>query len=141
LYYARNLPEVKSIVESFEGSGVLVTQAKNSLQTPSLATQLLKIKDQYECLVNLIDIMESAKCTIKEAVQAIQGIDLEKILVTLAVTLKKNRKQRHFKNNECGKIRHFTNCLQFAPALSAHKRFSGEKFYYAAKILAKDRSN
>jgi len=49
LYYARNLPEVKSIVESFEGSGVLVTQAKNSLQTPSLATQLLKIKDQCEC--------------------------------------------------------------------------------------------
>jgi len=28
LYYARNLPEVKSIVQSFEGSGVLVTQAK-----------------------------------------------------------------------------------------------------------------
>jgi len=28
LCYARNLPEVKSIVESFEGSGVLVTQAK-----------------------------------------------------------------------------------------------------------------
>jgi len=54
---------------------VLVTQAKNSLQTPSLAIQLLKIKDQYECLVNLIDIMESAKCTIKEAVQAIQGLD------------------------------------------------------------------
>jgi len=89
LYYARNLPEVKSIVESCEGSGVLVTQAKNSLQTPNLATQLLKIKDQYECLVNLIDIIESAKCTIKEAVQAIQGLTLEKILVTLAVTLKK----------------------------------------------------
>jgi len=34
----------KSIVESFKGSGVLVTQAKNSLQTPSLATQLLKLK-------------------------------------------------------------------------------------------------
>jgi len=47
LYYARNLPEVKPIVESFEESGVLVTQAKNSLQTSSLATQLLKIKDQY----------------------------------------------------------------------------------------------
>ncbi len=31
LYYARNLPEVKSIAESFEGSGVLITQAKNRL--------------------------------------------------------------------------------------------------------------
>ena len=28
LYYAKNLPEVKAIVESFVGSGILVTQAK-----------------------------------------------------------------------------------------------------------------
>ena len=32
LYYAENLPEVKAIVESFVGSGILVTQAKLSLQ-------------------------------------------------------------------------------------------------------------
>ena len=32
LYYAKNLPEVKAIVESFVGSGILVTQAKLSLQ-------------------------------------------------------------------------------------------------------------
>jgi len=89
LYYARNLPEVKSIVESFEGSGVLVTQAKNSLQTSSLATQLLKIKDQYECLVNLIDIMESAKCTIKEAVQAIQGLDFGEDTCNISRYIKK----------------------------------------------------
>jgi len=132
LYYARNLPEVKS---GFEGSGVLVTQAKNSLQTPSLATQLLKIKDQYECLVNLIDIMESAKSTIKEAVQRIQGLDFGEDTCNISRYIKKNRKQRHFKNNEYGKIRHFTICLQFAPALSAHKRFSGVKFFYAAKNL------
>ena len=31
LYYAKNLPEVKAIVESFIGSGILVTQAKVSL--------------------------------------------------------------------------------------------------------------
>ena len=37
LYYAQNLPEVKAIVESFEGSGVLITQAKVSLQTTGLA--------------------------------------------------------------------------------------------------------
>ena len=32
LHYAKNLPEVKAIVESFVGSGILVTQAKISLQ-------------------------------------------------------------------------------------------------------------
>ena len=71
LYYAKNLPKVKAIVESFVGSRILVTQAKVSLQKNGLAGQLLKIKDQYKCIVTLIEKMESAKYTIKEAVQAI----------------------------------------------------------------------
>ena len=62
LYYAKGLPEVKAIVESFVGSGILVTQAKISLQKSGLARQLLKIKDQYECLVKLIEKME--KCEV-----------------------------------------------------------------------------
>ena len=41
-------------MESFVGCGILVTQAKVSLQKSGLAGQLLKIKDQYECLVKLI---------------------------------------------------------------------------------------
>ena len=53
LYYAKNLPEMTAIVESFVDSGILVTQAKVSLQKSGLACQLLKIKDQYECLVSL----------------------------------------------------------------------------------------
>ena len=40
LYYAKNLPEVKATVESFVGSGTLVTQAKVSLQEIGLAGQL-----------------------------------------------------------------------------------------------------
>ena len=31
LYYAKNLPEVKAIVQDFEGSGIIQTQAKVSL--------------------------------------------------------------------------------------------------------------
>ena len=68
-------PEVKTIVESFVGSGILVTQAKVSLQKSGLAGQLLKIKNQYECLVKLIEKMERAQYTIIEAVQAIQELD------------------------------------------------------------------
>ena len=75
LYYAKNLPEVKAIGESFVGSGILVTQAKVSLQKSNLAGQLLKIKDQYKCLVKLIEKIESAKYTFKEAVQTIQELD------------------------------------------------------------------
>ena len=45
LYYAKNFPEMKALAESFKGSGILVTQARVSLQKIDLATQLLKIKD------------------------------------------------------------------------------------------------
>ena len=75
LYYAKNLPKVKAIVESFVGSGILVTQAKVSLQKRGLAGQLFKIEDQYKWLVKLTEKMESAKYTIKKAVQAIQELD------------------------------------------------------------------
>ena len=70
----KNLPEVKAIVESFVGSGILLTQAKVSLQKSGLAGQLLKIKDQYKCLVKLIEKMKIAKYAIKEVVQAIQEL-------------------------------------------------------------------
>ena len=66
---------MKAVVESFVGFRILVTQAKVSLQKSGLAGQLLKINDQYECLVKLTEKMESAKYTIKEAVQAIQELD------------------------------------------------------------------
>ena len=85
LHYAKKLPKVKAIVESFVGSEILVTQAKVSLQKSGLAgqllkSQLLKIKDQYECLVKLesakkYEKVESVKYTVKEAVQAIQKLD------------------------------------------------------------------
>ena len=35
-------------MKSFKGCGILIPQAKVSLQTTGLATQLLQIKDQYE---------------------------------------------------------------------------------------------
>ena len=41
LCYAKNLPEVKAIVESFEGFGISATQEKVSLKTTGLATQLI----------------------------------------------------------------------------------------------------
>ena len=84
---------MKAIVESFVDSGIMVTQAKVSLQKSGLAGQLLKIRDQYECLVKLIKKMESAKYTIKETVQAIQQLNFGETLVTSINTFKKNAKQ------------------------------------------------
>ena len=87
---------MKAIVESFVGSGILVTQAKVSLQKSALAGQLLKIKDQYECLVKLIEKMESAKYIIKEAAQAIQELDFGEDTYNINQYIKKKCKTMTF---------------------------------------------
>ena len=61
---------LKVIMKSFEGSSILITQAKVSLQITGLTTQPHKIKDLYHCLIKLKETIESRKYTIREAVQA-----------------------------------------------------------------------
>ena len=93
LYYPKKLHELKAIVESFIGSGILVTQAKVGLQKSGLASQLLKIKDQYKCLLKLMEKEESAKYTFKEAVQAIQELNFGEDTCNINQYIKKNTKQ------------------------------------------------
>ena len=69
------------------------------MQTSGLAGQLLKIKDQYECLVKLIEKIESAKYTIKKAVQAIQELDFGKDTCNINQYIKKN-----MQNNDISEI-------------------------------------
>ena len=90
---------MKTIVESCVGSAILATQAKVSLQKSGFAGQLLKIKDQYECLIKLIEKMESAKYTIKEAVQAIQELDFGEDICIINHYIKKL-----MQNNEISEI-------------------------------------
>ena len=81
-------------MENFVGSGILVTQANVSLQKSGLAGHLLNIKDQYECLGKLIQKMECAKYTIKEAVQAIHKLDFGEDTCNIKHYIKqKNAKQ------------------------------------------------
>ena len=141
LYYAKNLHEVKTIVESFVGSGILVTRANVSLQS-GLAGQLLKIKDQYECLVKLIEKMETAKYTIEvTALRAIQELDFGEDTCSINQYIKK----RIQNNNISEKIN--MEWQDISPAVyhvfqnsqpisaSVEKSFSMLK-----KLLAKDRN-
>ena len=93
------MPEVKAIAESFGSSGILITQAKVSLQKSGLAGQLLKIKDQYECLVKLIEKMESAKHTIKDVMQTILELDIGKDTCNINQYIKKR-----MQNNDISQI-------------------------------------
>ena len=105
------------------------------MQTTGLVTQLLKIKDQYNRLVKFIETTESAKYTIKEAVQATQELDFGE---ALAITFIKS-KTITFQSNEHGKTRYFTNCKQFISTFSAHNCFRKKKLFYAAKTVSQGR--
>ena len=132
---------MKAIVESFVSSGILVTQAKVSLQKSGLASQLLKIKDQYKCLVKLTEKIESAKYTIKETVQVIQELDFGEDTCNIYQYIKK-RKQ----NNDISEIIN-TERQYISPAVyhmlqnSQPTSASVERsFFMLKKLLAKDRN-
>ena len=115
------MPEVKVIVESFVGFGILVTQAKVSLQKSGLAGQLLKIKDQYECLVKLIEKMKSEEYTIKEAVQAIQELEFGEDTCNINQYIKKR-----MQSNDISEIINMERqdilpaCITYFKILSSH---------------------
>ena len=127
-------------MESFEESGILVTQTKVSLQSTDFATQLLKIKDQYECLVELIETMESAKFTIKKAVQVIQELDFGEDICGISRYI-----QKRMQNNAISKIMNIKR-PGISPAvysLLKHSQITTtsveRSFSMLRKLLAKDR--
>ena len=141
LVLRKNLPEVKAIVESFVGSEISVTQAKISLHKSGLAGQLLKIKNQYECLLKLIKKTESGKYTIKEAVQAIQELDFGEDTCNINQNIKKR-----MQNNNISEIINMERqaispavyqMLQNSQPTSASVERS---FSMLKKLLAKDRN-
>ena len=91
-----NLPEVKAIVENFKGLDSLVAQAKVCWQENTLRIQRLKIKVQYECLVQLLEVMESTKYTIKKRCKQSKNLTSGKTIAALTVTLKKECKTMTF---------------------------------------------
>ena len=50
MYYAENLTEVKSIVDSFEGKGVITEKVKESVKIDLLRSQLRDIAGCYSVL-------------------------------------------------------------------------------------------
>ena len=102
-----------------ERSGVLVTPAKSSLEIPGLDTQLFKIKDQHECFVKL---------------QVIQDLNFEEDTCSISRYIKK----KILYKTMISKIMSVERS-DISPT-AAHKCFSGKKFFYVAKLLAKSRN-
>ena len=129
---AKNLLKVKAIVESLEESNILVTLAKATSQTTSLVTQLLKIKDQYECLVMLLETIESAKYTIKEAVQAIQVVNLGEDTRSTNLCIRKRMQNNNITEMNIGRDQIFYRLFTSTFSTSNCLR---KKFYHDAKTV------
>ena len=118
----------------------MVTQTKDSLQTPGSADQRLKIKD-HKCLVTLTETMESAKHNNKEAVEAIQKLDFGEDSCNTN-QYSKTRVQ----NNDILKIINIEiqNILPFAYSLHRHSQPTTasleRSFSIQKKLLAKDKN-
>ena len=76
LYYADKLPEVRRIVEGFEGDGLLVTKARATVANPQITENLLAIKRDYSVLVELLEKCQSTSYTMIAAHNDLQGLKL-----------------------------------------------------------------
>ena len=88
-YYAKNLQEVRDIVNSFDGQGILVSRAKAAVNDCNIAESLVKIQRDYQELPKLIKQMESSKYTLLEAHADISAVDLKQDCVGIGAYLKK----------------------------------------------------
>lgn len=71
-YYAEHLPEVRIIVQAFEGKGILVTEAKKAITQNNLTQNLLIIKNCYYNLASFIKKCESSNISIKTAFHTLE---------------------------------------------------------------------
>jgi len=77
LYYVKNLPQVKMIVESFEDDALLVKRAKESLVNEDLPHQLMEISGCYGQLPDVIERVTKQYFTIREAKKVIEELRFE----------------------------------------------------------------
>ena len=74
-YYAEKLPQVREIVNSWNGEGVIVRNVKNIVNEQKLTSQLTEVSQCYNGLTNLILKIENSTCAIQKAYDDINSPD------------------------------------------------------------------
>ena len=64
MYYCKNLPKVREIVNWIDSNGILIERAKDSLRSTKLVKDLLSLKVNYESLIELLDKFDDNKFTV-----------------------------------------------------------------------------
>ena len=96
-YYAEKLPQVREIVNSWNGEGVIVRKVKNAVNDEKLTSQLTEISQSYSGLTDLILKMESCTYTVQEAYDDINSLDLGSDPLQLRKYIKKRLEKNDVK--------------------------------------------
>lgn len=97
LYYAKNLPQVKLIVEGFEDDGMQARRAKESVRNGDLPQQLMEISRCYAQLPQVLDQTTKYNFTIRDAEKMINDLDFEEDPVNLKDYIQSRMKKNDLK--------------------------------------------
>ena len=65
LYYCKNLPALRTLVNNWAGEGLLVRRAKEAVNVDGLVPDLVRI-DQYRTAATNVELLEASDCTMTE---------------------------------------------------------------------------
>ena len=109
---------MRPTTDSFEGNGKLVTNAKSALNAPGLANQLMQIKSQYSCLIELIEQSESREFSIRTAQTKLAELNFGEDSCSIREYIdKRMMKTPAFKNNKRSYLNELEQISKFLEVL------------------------
>ena len=76
LYYSKNLPAVRTVVNNWTSAGLLVSKAEDAINVEGLVSDLVKI-NQYRTLATNVEFLEGSACTITKAYGLLKNMQLD----------------------------------------------------------------
>ncbi|KAF7685559.1 hypothetical protein CDIK_3692 [Cucumispora dikerogammari] len=92
-YYAKHFVEIKHIVNKITGPGILLENAKESVNSKTVHSSLTKIFECYKSVLNNIDLITSSDLSIAKASKAIQELEFGCDPVNISDYIKKRLKK------------------------------------------------
>ena len=108
LYYSKNLPAVRTIVNNWTGEGLLVSQAKEAINVDGLVPDLVHINQLWIPATN-VQLFEASNCTITEGYELLKNMRFLDDLCSIQAYIKKR-----LSNSDLEAIKNCTN-LAIAP--------------------------
>ena len=88
LYYSKNLPAVRTIVNNWTGEGLLVSQAKEAINVDGLVPDLVHI-NQHRTPATNVELFEASNCTMTKGYELLKNMHFLDELCSIQAYIKK----------------------------------------------------